>query len=226
MPEVSIFVDESGEQGFQSEYYALTLVFHDQGNRVIPIFQSYERALCDAGLPDIPLHTSPLLNGHDVYQHLGVSQRKRLLAYFLAMMHKMPVQYVTLLYQKSDFRSLNQLGLRIKRDIVNVMFDHLGFLQGFDAVKVYYDGGQSLVTQAIRGAVQYTLSRQAIVYRQGSPSDYRLAQVADFICTIELTARKYENHKQTATDERFFGAIGSFKKNYLKKVRKHLLPSS
>ena len=29
MADVSIFADESGEQGFQSKYYALTLVFHD-----------------------------------------------------------------------------------------------------------------------------------------------------------------------------------------------------
>ena len=44
-----------------------------------------------------------------------------------------------------------------------------------------------------------------------------------FICTIELTALKYENHEQTATDERFFGSARTFKKNYLKKVRKHQL---
>lgn len=104
------------------------------------------------------------------------------------------------------------------------MFDHLELFQSFDAVKVYYDGGQSLITQAIRGAVEYALSKQAIVYRQGSPTDYRLAQVADFICTVELTARKYENHEQTATDERFFGTARTFRKNYLKQVRKHLLP--
>ena len=44
-----------------------------------------------------------------------------------------------------------------------------------------------------------------------------------FICTIELTALKYENHEQTATDERFFGPLGNFRKNFLKKVRKHQL---
>lgn len=225
MADGSIFADESGEQGFQSEYYALTLVFHDQSDPVIPMFEGYEQALHNAGLPNIPLHTSPLLNGHDAYRHLSVSQRKRLLTYFLSMLFKLPVRYVTLIYRKADYSTLEQLGLRIKRDIVNIVFDHLDLFQCFDAVKVYYDGGQSLVTQAIRGAVEYALSKQAIVYRQGSPTDYRLTQAADFICTVELTARKYENHEQTATDERFFGTARTFKKNYLKKVRKHLLSS-
>lgn len=80
---ISIFADESGEQGFQSKYYALTLVFHDQSDPVTPVFAAYEQPLRNAGLPDIPMHTSPLLNGHDDYQRLGISQRKRLLAYFM-----------------------------------------------------------------------------------------------------------------------------------------------
>lgn len=225
MADGSIFADESGEQGFQSKYYALTLVFHDQSNPVIPVFEDYKQLLHNAGLPDIPMHASPLLNGHDDYQRLAVSQRKRLLAYFMSMLHKLPVQYVTLIYRKADYTTLEQLGMRIKRDIVNTVFDHLELFQNFESVKAYYDGGQSLVTQAIRGAVEYALSKQAIVYRKGSPTDYRLAQVADLICTIELTARKYENHEQTTTDERFFGLVGAFRKNYLKKVRKHLLSS-
>ncbi|KAA8828594.1 DUF3800 domain-containing protein [Bifidobacterium myosotis] len=223
MAEISIFADESGEQGFQSKYYALTLVFHDQSDPVIPIFHGYEQTIRDAGLPDIPMHASPLLNGHDAYQHLGISQRKRLLTYFLSMLFKLPAQYVTLIYRKADYATLEQLGARIKRDIVNIVFDHLALFQSFDTIKVYYDGGQSLVTQAIHGAIKYALSKQAIIYRKGSPTDYRLVQVADFICTIELTALKYENHEQTATDERFFGSARTFKKNYLKKVRKHQL---
>lgn len=30
MPEISLFVDESGESGTKSKYYLLTLVFHEQ----------------------------------------------------------------------------------------------------------------------------------------------------------------------------------------------------
>ena len=56
MAEISIFADESGEQGFQSKYYALTLVFHDQSEPVIPMFEGYEQTLRDAGLPDIHSH--------------------------------------------------------------------------------------------------------------------------------------------------------------------------
>ena len=52
---------------------------------------------------------------------------------------------------------------------------------------------------------------------------HRLFQLADYICTLELTALKYQAHADTATDRLFFGQWGSFKKNYLRKLRKHRL---
>ena len=53
------------------------------------------------------------------------------------------------------------------------------------------------------------------------PSKFRLQQVADYVCGIELTALKYEQDIQTRTDERFFGMKTSFKKNVMRKLRKH-----
>lgn len=113
--------------------------------------------------------------------------------------------------------------VRMRRDIVNFMFEHLEWLQGFDEVKVYYDDGQQVVTRVLHDAAEYALSTSAVLYRGGNPQDYRLAQAADLLCTLELTALKYASGEQTSTDERFFGAFGSFKKNYLKKIRKMAL---
>ena len=100
---------------------------------------------------------------------------------------------------------------------MNLIFDNLSYLQEFDKVKVYYDDGQYVVTKALHDAVEYALSTNAVMYKDGSPKDYRLAQAADLICTIELTALKFEAKEATKTDDRFFGARSSFKKNWLKK---------
>lgn len=59
----------------------------------------------------------------------------------------------------------------------------------------------------------------AVTYRLASPADYRLSQAADYICTMELTALKYQNKTSTATDEKFFGSWSQFKKGILKEVR-------
>ena len=93
MPEISLFVDESGESGTESKYYLLTLVFHEQNSSIDKQIELYENALHDKGLPDIPLHTSPLLNGHDDYQGMDIRDRKRLLQAFFTMRQHMPIMY-------------------------------------------------------------------------------------------------------------------------------------
>ncbi len=52
---------------------------------------------------------------------------------------------------------------------------------------------------------------------------FRLQQIADFICEIELVAIKYETNEVGGTERIFFGTSRDFKKNYLKKLRKKRL---
>ena len=174
-------------------------------------------------LQNIPLHASPLLNGKDDYKDLEVDTRKQLLSAFFTMLQHLPISYKTIAYKKSEFYSDDALTAMMKRDIVNMMFENLDYLQKFDRVKIYYDDGQAIVANALHDAAEYALATEAIIYKDGDPKSFILAQAADLICTLELTAIKYENNEQTRTDERFFGAAGSFKKNWLKKIRKMLL---
>jgi len=139
------------------------------------------------------------------------------------MLQHLPIRYKTFAYSKAELASEAALTSRMKRDIVNMMFENLDYLQGFDKVKIYYDEGQPVVTKALHDAAEYALATEAVVYRDGDPKSFVLAQAADLICTLELTAIKYANGEQTRTDERFFGAYGSFKKNWLKKIRKKAL---
>ena len=50
-------------------------------------------------------------------------------------------------------------------------------------------------------------------------TDYRLEQVADYLCAIELALVKYEAEESGETYNKFFGGIGSFKRTWLKQAR-------
>lgn len=223
MEELSIFVDESGDAGETSTYYLITIVLHDQSEDIGQILAPYEADLRVRQIDDIPMHLGPLLNGNDDYKGLGVSTRKALLNGFRVMAGKLPFQYMTFAYRKSEFAGYESLFNSMKRDLILSIFDNIDFFQKFGKIKVYYDNGQSVVTNALHDAVEYALAREAVIYRDAEPADYRLFQLADYICTLELTALKYQAHADTATDRLFFGQWGSFKKNYLKKLRKHRL---
>lgn len=64
------------------------------------------------------------------------------------------------------------------------------------------------------------LSKGVVVHRKTSMADYRLEQVADHLCTIELAAVKYAAKENDETYNKLFGGIGSFKKNWLKQARR------
>ncbi len=54
-------------------------------------------------------------------------------------------------------------------------------------------------------------------------TEYRLSQAADYFCTIELAALKYEANEAGETYNKFFGGVGAFKRNWLKQARRKRL---
>lgn len=223
MRELSIFVDESGGQRGRSRFYLLTLVMHDQDDCIAEKIESYERSLKSKGLPDIPFHASPLINGHDDYEGLAPEVRSRLLSSFNVFVQRLPILYKPFSYKRSEVATTEALSMRMKRDISSFIFDNLAFFQSFDKVKIYYDDGQQVVSGALRESIGFVLSKEAAMFKRTKFADYRLAQVADYLCAVELTALKFEENAQTATDEKFFGRVGAFKKNYLKQARRKLM---
>lgn len=194
MSELSVFVDESGDLGGVSNYYLVTLVFHDQNDAIVERIDRYERALSQSSLPNTPFHAGPLLNGNGDYKDLPKEQRRHMLSEFAG--------------------NQNGLAERMRRDLTVELFDHLEFFQRYDAVKIYYDNGQPIVTEVIHSALEYVLARDVIVYREATPRAYRLFQVADYICTIELTAIKFDSKEETKTDRLFLEPEGRSKRDF------------
>lgn len=216
--ELSLFCDESGSEAGGPRYYILTLVLHDQAESLDEPMRLYSQSLQDKGLPDIPLHTSPLMNGNEEYKGMEMQQRKSLLMTFLTMFRHLPISYKAFVYTSDASRSPAELSAKMRRDLVNFIFDNLEFFQGYNEVKLYYDNGQSVVTNSLHDALGYALAREAVRYRIASQADYRLAQAADLICTVELTALKYKDGTITRTDDKVFGTWRSFRENFYKVI--------
>lgn len=67
-------------------------MLHEQDEDVSESICLYERSLAEKGLPGIPFHASLLLNGHDDYENMGPSGRKRLLPSFRVFFCHMPMR--------------------------------------------------------------------------------------------------------------------------------------
>ena len=82
-----------------------------------------------------------------------------------------------------------------------------------------HDNGQDIVKQALDRSVDKVLSKGVVRRRKTSMTDYRLEQVADYLCTIELALAKYETKDDGEAYNKLFSDIGSFKRNWLKQAR-------
>ena len=220
---LSVFCDEAGQQDMSAGYYLVTLILHDQEEHLFSAMEGYRRHLRESGLPDIPFHMVDLLQGYGDYELLDLKLRKKLLVRFSIFMQKAPIEYITLAYSKFDVCDGAALAARMKRDMVDVLFDHLGWFQKFDKVAIYYDEGQQVVTRALHRAFDYMLPQGVVDYKTLRYQDRRLAQAADYYCSIELAALRYEKGIESKTYLKFFGSRGAFKKNWLKQARRKVL---
>lgn len=223
MNELSVFVDESGVQEGNTPYYLVTLVLHDQNEEIGNNIRNYEEHLSAASLPDIPFHSTPLLRGNEAYRSLSSQQRKQLLVNFSTFTRKLPIQYVTFSYESKIFKSQEVLTRLVRKDLANFIYEHYEFLCSFETIKIFYNDGQRAVSHAMKESFKYMLSRESLLFPKTDYRKYRLAQVADYICSIELAAIKYQNGMHTFTDERFYGKNEAFHKNFYKKISKKRL---
>ena len=98
---------------------------------------------------------------------------------------------------------------------------HEDFGNSFDKLIVYYDNGQVELTKILSSV--FNVLYPNVEFRKVRPVDYRLFQVADLICTMELLCEKAELNSFTKSETEFFGSVRDFKKNYYKWILKKKL---
>lgn len=221
--ELSVCIDESGDIGSGSEYYLVSLVFHDQSEPIGDLVEKLRLTCMNLPIADQPFHFTPIMRGHGSFSAVEPTTRKTIFNTFAYFANKAPFAYTTFIYNKKEIGGPDRLRARIERDIERFVLDRLAYFQTFDVVKVYYDNGQKVVKDALHAALGATIYQDAIEYRDAAPETYRLFQVADYVCGIELTEMRFSNHREGPTEQTFFGGHDAFKKNFLKKLRKHRL---
>jgi hypothetical protein len=111
--ELSVFVDESGDFGPDSDYYVLALVLHDQSQSIAGPTARLAEELAVSGLnTKWAIHTGAAIRGEDVYRGIPFRERKREFNRLFAFARRVvPAQYR--LFQVADLHRTLEL-LRIK----------------------------------------------------------------------------------------------------------------
>lgn len=222
MKELSIFVDESGDFGEYSRccpYYVVTLIAHEQENL---INQQIEKLNFHFGLSNAniqAMHTAPLIRRENVYKEIDITERRKMFNIFFNFTRKIGIKCKNIVVDKKHKNSLD-INSHISMNLSSFVKENLCYFQQFDKIIIYYDNGQTQLA-SILVSVFSSWFHNKFEYRVVSPYEYKLFQVADFICTLALIEHKLNDGKcLTKSETLFFGTPRRLKMNYLKHIKK------
>lgn len=114
---------------------------------------------------------------------------------------------------EEDVEMTGRLTLELKR----LLQDNIEYFLSFDAVKVYYDNGQIPIARMLSTVFRFVLNN--VEFRKVLPSEYRLFQISDMLCTLKLVELKLENKNLSKSEKAFFDYDDRMlKKHYLKVI--------
>ena len=221
MKELSIFIDESGDFGeyeSHSPYYIITMVFHDQSIDIQPAISKLNTELSYLGLDNLCIHTGPIIRKEEIYKDMDISDRRRIFNKMIAFVRQIDVKYHCFFIEKRKISDVVDATGMLSKQISQFIREHYEEFLSFDDVKIYYDNGQVEVSKILSSVFNALLPNP--VFRKVMPTDYKLFQVADLLCSLKLVSLKMENNLFSKSEMMFFGNLRDLKKNYLKPLQK------
>lgn len=110
---------------------------------------------------------------------------------------------------------------KLAKQLSRFLQNNLSLFTSYDIVKIYYDNGQIELNKILSSVFNIFLDN--VEFRKVIPSDYRLFQIADLVCTLQLLELKCNNHTLSNSEKRFFENDRTLKKNYLKPLKEKIL---
>lgn len=221
MKELSIFIDESGDFGeyeSHSPYYIITMVFHDQSIDIQPAIGKLNTELSYLGLDNLCIHTGPIIRKEEIYTEMDIQDRRRIFNKMIAFVRQIDVKYHCFFIEKRKISDVVNATGMLSKQISQFIREHYEEFLSFDDVKIYYDNGQVEVSKILSSVFNALLPNP--VFRKVMPTDYKLFQVADLLCSLKLVSLKMENNMFSKSEMMFFGKLRDLKKNYLKPLQK------
>lgn len=131
----------------------------------------------------------------------------------MAFFRRVEVSCKTIYIEKKHLSDPVEATARLSKLLSGFIRENYEFFIGFNVVKVYYDNGQIEVSKLLSSVFNALLEN--VEFKRVYPSDYRLFQVADLVCSLKLLEIKLENHELSQAEHLFFETERNIKKNYL-----------
>lgn len=180
-----------------------------------------EYELANLNLKNHCIHAGPIIRAEEEYQYMSIEDRKKVFKRMAGFARNIDIRCESFYIEKKHITDGIEASGKLSKIIANFIREHYEFFLSFENVKIYYDNGQVELNKILAAVFSTLLDN--VEFRKVIPSDYRLFQVADLVCTLKLVELKLDNHILSKSERRFFENDRILKKNYLKMISKIIL---
>jgi len=225
---LSVFVDESGRfrhPDADSRFYIVGMVFHNQANDISQAIEDFNRSIISLGLdPDaFVFHAGPLIRREKGYEFLSRHHRGRIYNRMMTFARRIDFKWHCLCVDKKFVNSTLQIIAKLQAQLDEFVNANKSLLSDVAQVKVYYDCGQAPITKVLQKSFN-GLGGKVEFVPDVQPRRYKLFQLADLICTLNLVAAKIiSGERLTDSEYKFFGGPAAFRRAEAKFLASHAL---
>ncbi len=220
MSTLSIFVDESGDFGKtenNSPYYLVSLIFHNQSDDIYGAISALENSLSYCEFEQNYIHTGPLIRREPPYHNMTIDERRQLIYKMRTFFLHAPILHTTIKINRREAGDKFALTSQLSKSLKAYISNHFEYFSSFDKIIVYYDNGQQELNLVLNTIFSLLLSN--VEFRKASPLQYRLLQLADFVCSVELLAIKLSEKRLSKSETGFFYKPQELKKSFVRAIR-------
>ncbi len=221
---LSVFIDESGDFGayeHHAPYYLVAMVLHDQSVDIAQSILGMDERMRNLGYEHHAIHTGPLIRRESVYANDLIENRRHLFNVLYYFSRKLNFNYICCKIKKSECPDEITMTAKLSKAIAESIRSNQDFLKQFDRLIIYYDNGQIELTKILISV--FSALYVPVDFRKVQPVEYKLFQVADLVCTMELLAEKADCNGFSRSEQEFFGSPRDFRKEYLRNFQKKKL---
>lgn len=224
MKELSIFIDESGDFGeydYHSPYYIIALIMHDQAYDMTTELNKLEKELQYIGYANHCVHAGPIIRQEQEYRFETMETRQKIMKKIMSFLRQIDIKCKTVFIEKKHIADEVEAAGKLAKALSQFLRDNFSFFSSYDVVKIYYDNGQIELNKILSSVFNVLFDN--VEFRKVIPSDYRLFQIADLVCTLQLLELKCESHTLSNSEIRFFENERVLKKNYIKPLKQKMM---
>ena len=204
MKRLNIFVDETGEFGFEkgaSRLYGVSFTFHEQEDDISIELKKLNDRLSRIGYTGM-IHMNALINRRDDYKNFDIKTRKSIFNAIYQFSRRIPIKYQTIIVDKKYTNNKRVLSLNLIKEIYSMINNNEDYFKRFDKIVMYYDNGQDTLSTILESIF---CSFDGFEHRiEFDHVEKRLFQVSDMLTYIDKYDYESKHNIKHSNSNSFF----------------------